>query len=268
MRSLLCILALSLGQAAEPNILTPEEKASGWRLLFDGKSFQGWIDLSTLQPPGRSWTIEDGCLKATAKPRIREDLFTTESFGDFELAFEWKISPRGNSGVKYRIQDRFFIDERRLLTGRFLRFEDLANDSIRSRATPRAQATQEYIVGFEYQVIDDEGHPDARRGAYYQAGALYDMIGASQPAAKKPGEFNQARIVVRGNHIEHWLNGVKVVDGDLDAPETLARAAKRWTAESPIYKALATQPKRRTPIALQNHNDEAWFRSLKIRPFK
>lgn len=254
--------------AAEPNTLSKEEKAAGWKLLFDGKSFKGWNDVSKLNPPGNSWAIEDGCLKSLAKPGVREDLFTTANFTDFELAFEWKISPGGNSGLKYRIQDRFFIDERRSKKEGFKRFEDLANDSIRTRATKRADATQEYIVGFEYQVIDDAAHPDARRGGYYQAGALYDMIATSQAAAKKPGEFNEARIVVRGNRIEHWLNGVKVVEGTLDAPETLARAAKRWTTESPIYKALANQPRKATPIALQNHNDEAWFRSIRIRPLK
>jgi hypothetical protein len=261
-------IAASTLLAAEPNTLSKEEKAAGWKLLFDGRTFQGWADVSKLNPPGQSWTIEDGCLKSRAKPGLREDLFTTDSFGDFELAFEWKISPGGNSGLKYRIQDRFFIDEKRMLTGGFKRFEDLANDSIRARATKRADATQEYIVGFEYQVIDDGAHPDARRGGYYQAGALYDMISTTSAAAKKPGEFNQARIVVRGNRIEHWLNGVKVVEGTLDAPDTLARAAKRWTTDSPIYKALATQPKKVTPIALQNHNDEAWFRSIKIRELR
>lgn len=212
--------------------------------------------------------IEDGCLKSKAKPGLREDLFTNGTYGDFELSFEWKISPGGNSGLKYRIQDRFFINEKRLKAEGFKRFEDLANDSIRSRATKRADSTQEYIVGFEYQVIDDAGHADARRGGYYQAGALYDMLATTQAAAKKPGEFNQARVVVRGNRIEHWLNGVKVVDGSLDAPDTLARAAKRWTTESPIYKALATQPRKQSPIALQNHNDEAWFRAIKIRALK
>ncbi|MBL8232545.1 MAG: DUF1080 domain-containing protein [Bryobacterales bacterium] len=268
MRLSLGLLLVCACFAADPNTLTPEEKAAGWKLLFDGKSFAGWVDVSKLSPPGQSWMIEDGCLKSKAKPGLREDLFTNGTYGDFELSFEWKISPGGNSGLKYRIQDRFFINEKRLKAEGFKRFEDLANDSIRSRATKRADSTQEYIVGFEYQVIDDAGHADARRGGYYQAGALYDMLATTQAAAKKPGEFNQARVVVRGNRIEHWLNGVKVVDGSLDAPDTLARAAKRWTTESPIYKALATQPRKQSPIALQNHNDEAWFRAIKIRTLK
>lgn len=265
--TLLALACMTL-PAADPNSLTPAEKAAGWKLLFDGKTFRGWDDPGKKSPPGASWTIEDGCLKAQPKPGLREDLFTKESFGDFELSFQWKISPGGNSGLKYRIQDRFFIDERKLRAGKFKRFEDLANDAIASRAVPRGEATQEYIVGFEYQVIDDSGHADARRGGYYQAGALYDMIAVSRAAARAPGEFNEARVVVRGKHIEHWLNGVKVVEGELGSPEASAKAAKRWTTASPIYKALSEVPKLSTPIALQNHNDAAWFRAIKIRPLR
>lgn len=247
------------------NTLTPEEKSAGWKLLFDGKSFAGWEDLSKKNPPSDSWTIEDGCLKATSRPKRRDDLLTTSKFDNFELTFEWKVAPRANSGVKYRIQDRFYIDERRK---DFRRFEDLAIDSITKRATSRADATQEYIVGFEYQVIDDTGHKDAQRGSYYQAAALYDMIGISKQAAKPVGEFNQARIIVNGNHIEHWLNGEKILEGDLSADAIKARVAKRWTDHSPIYNALANQPRKATPIGLQNHGDTAWFRNIKIRKIR
>lgn len=252
---LLAILSVTL--AAAPNTLTKEEKAAGWMLLFDGKSMKGW------QAPGESWIIEDGALKSVPKPKIREDLFTKAAYGDFELMWEWKIEAKGNSGLKYRIQDRFFVDERRFKE--FGKFENLANDAARKRQYKRAESTQEYIVGFEYQMIDDDGHADARRGAYYQAGALYSMIPAGWPAAKPIGEYNQSRVLVKGNHIEHWLNGVKVAEGELNAPATLEKSAARWTTESPIHKALAGQPKKLCPIALQNHGDAAWFRSLKIR---
>lgn len=245
------------------NTLSPDEKAAGWQLLFDGRSFQGWEDLTSKNPPSDSWSIEDGCLKANRRPQRRDDLLTTATFENFELTFEWRISPGGNSGVKYRIQDRFYLDERR--SKQFKRFEDLAIDAIRTRATPRAEATQEYIVGFEYQVIDDSAHADAKRGGYYQAGSLYDMIAPVKPNAAPVGEFNHARIVVRGRRIEHWLNGEKVLDGDLADPAIKARVARRWTDHSPIYDLLANQPRRATPIALQNHNDEAWFRNIKIR---
>lgn len=256
----LCAAALCAADA--PNTLTKAEKAAGWKLLFDGKSFKGWEDVTKNSPSGDAWTIEDGALKSVPHPKLREDIFTKEHFTDFELSWEWRIETNGNSGLKYRIQDRFYIDERRKEFGKF---ELLANDSIRTRATPRASATQEYVVGFEYQMIDNAGHADAKRGAYYQTGALYSMIPPTQSAAKPVGQYNQSRVIVKGNHIEHWLNGVKVVEGELNAPTTLEKTAARWTTESLIYQALANQPKKACPIALQNHGDAAWFRSIKIR---
>jgi flavin-binding protein dodecin len=250
--------------AAEPNTLTPEEKKQGWKLLFDGKSMKGWGDIAKKSPAGDAWSIDTGALKAAKNPKLREDLFTDASYGDFELSFEWKISPGGNSGLKYRVQDRFYCDDTQVK--KYGKFETMANDAIKTRAITRAAATQEYVVGFEFQVIDDSGHVDARRGALYQAGALYSMLPAGKPMAKPVGEYNQARVVVRGDKIEHWLNGVKVVDGSLADESIKARAAARWTTDSLIYKGLAGRPKKKTPITLQNHGDEAWFRNIKIRP--
>lgn len=255
--------AVALAGADAPNTLTKEEKAAGWKLLFDGKTMAGWEDVRKSTPPGDAWTIEDGALKSVPHPKLREDLFSKEAFGDFELSWEWKIAPKGNSGLKYRIQDRFFVDERRIKE--FKKFEALANDAIQTRKYKRTDATQEYIVGFEYQMIDNDGHLDARRGGYYQTGALYSMIPPVSAMAKPLGTYNQSRIVVKGNHIEHWLNGVKVVEGELNAPSTLEKTAARWTTDSLIYKELAEQPKKQCPIALQNHGDAAWFRSIKIR---
>lgn len=263
MRILLLLFGGALW-AAEPNALTPEEKKQGWKLLFDGKSMAGWNDPAKSSPPGDSWSIDNGALKSKKNPAIREDLFTAAEYGDFELSFEWKISPGGNSGLKYRVQDRFYCDDRQVK--KYGKFETMANEAIKSRAIARAAATQEYVVGFEFQVIDDSGHADARRGALYQAGALYSMLPAAKPMAKPVGEYNLARIVVRGNKIEHWLNGVKVVDGSLADESIKTKAAARWTTDSLIYKGLAERPKKKTPITLQNHGDEAWFRNIKIRP--
>jgi len=92
-----------------PNILTQDEKVAGWVLLFDGRTMNGWDDPHLKTPPGDAWSIEDGCLKANANERITEDLFTKDKFRDFELVFDWRISPGGNSGVKYRIQDHLFV---------------------------------------------------------------------------------------------------------------------------------------------------------------
>jgi len=259
----MCTAAVLMAADA-PNTLSSAEKSGGWKLLFDGKSMKGWVDVRKNAPPGDSWTIEDGALKSVPHPKLREDLFSKELFGDFELSWEWKIEAKGNSGLKYRIQDRFFVDEKRIKE--YGKFEKLANDAATKRNVKRVDGTQEYIVGFEYQMIDNAGHPDARRGGYYQTGALYSMIPPVETAApKRVGEYNQSRIVVKGNHIEHWLNGVKVLEGELKAATTLEKTAARWTTESPIYKALAEQPKQQCPIALQNHGDAAWFRNIKVR---
>ena len=150
-----------------------------------------------------------------------------------------------------------------LVDGEFKKFEDSVDYSIAHRRTDRPAKGHEYVIGFEYQVIDNGGHADAQRGPKYQTGALYDLVGPTQDVTKPVGEFNQARLVMRGNHTEHWLNGVKVVDTDL--LEAAKGGAKRWGAESPVYRLLATQPKKDCPISLQNHNDPAWFRNLKIR---
>jgi hypothetical protein len=255
---LLATAAIAKTAATGHNQLTPQEKSAGWQLLFDGRSFAGWEDPLRKSPPGDAWTIEDGCLKPTPHPRIIEDLFTEEKFGDFELQFEWKVAAKSNSGVKYRIQDRVM-----LIDGKFKKFEDSVHASIAHRRQDRPAKGQEYVIGFEYQVIDNSGHADARRGPKYQAGALYDMTAASKDMSRPIGEFNQARLMVKGTRTEHWLNGEKVVDTDL--LEGARSSEHRWGAQSEVYRLLATQPRRETPISLQNHNDPAWFRNIKIR---
>ncbi len=254
------VLAASafLANAAD-NQLTAQEKAGGWRLLFDGKTFQGWVDPTRKSPPGDSFVIEDGCLKATAHPRITEDLFTSATYRDFELEFDWKIAPGGNSGVKYRIQDHLFVPQQ------FRRFEDNVNAAIKDRPKERPVKGQDYVIGFEYQLLDDARNPDGRNGVTHQSGALYDVFGPSKDATRPVGEFNHSRLVIKGQHIEHWLNGVKVVDGSLDAPEVAQAAARRWGAGSPVYELLVKQPRRDCPISLQNHDTEAWFKNIKIR---
>jgi 3-keto-disaccharide hydrolase len=244
--------------------LTPEEKSAGWMLLFDGESMRGWVDPRQKTPPGDSWSIEDGCLKAKSKPRLREDLFSQQNFRDFELVFEWRISPKGNSGVKYRIQDHFVVLPRK--EGE--RFEASVQRTLQSPRAKRQPDLEDYVVGFEYQITDDAGNTDARSSPKHMTGALYDMVAPAGAAPRPLSEFNQSRIIVQGNRVEHWLNGVKVVDSTLDAPEAMAGIQKRWSIAPAVLTMLAKQPKKDCPISLQNHNDEAWFRNIKIRRLK
>src|SRR5689334_20072132 len=138
-------LALAACAFGADNELTAKEKAAGWKLLFDGKSYAGWVDPTKKSPPGDSFTIEDGCLKSTRGARIVEDLFTTETFRDFEFEFDWKISPGGNSGVKYRIQDHLMLAD----DIRGQKFEDRVNASMKSRRTDRPAKGQDYVIGYE-----------------------------------------------------------------------------------------------------------------------
>ncbi|GIU78003.1 MAG: hypothetical protein KatS3mg005_1241 [Bryobacteraceae bacterium] len=269
-RLFLCAgLALGLA-AAQPaaNRLTAEEQKAGWRLLFDGETMRGWVPAAE-----GAWTVEDGCLKAIPRPVLREDLLTLDEFGDFELAFEWKVAPGANSGVKYLIQDSVLVDEKQLPEGMRLSFEQQVGWFLEHRSAKRelvkpGSGAQVYPVAFEYQVIDDKRHIDALYNATGRAGALYRMAAPAQSVSRPAGEFNEGRIVLRGLHVEHWLNGVKVVDIRLDDPQVRESIEKRWKEGHPVRRLLVEIPKRRTPIALQHHNDEAWFRNLKIRELR
>jgi hypothetical protein len=256
-----CALLMSGGLHAADNRLTSSEKSAGWKLLFDGKTYAGWEDPTKKSPPGDSFTIENGCLKSISHPRIDEDLFTKGTYANFELELDWKISPGGNSGVKYRIQDRVF-----LLDGQMPRFEDRVNAALKNRRPDRPAKDQEYVIGFEYQITDNITNSDAKRnGPRHQTAALYDMFAASKDVTRPVGEFNHLRLVVKGDHVEHWLNGEKVLDASLKAPEVAESVAKRWGKESPVYDMLVNQPRKRCQISLQNHDDVAWFKNIKIR---
>jgi hypothetical protein len=125
------------------------------------------------------------------------------------------------------------------------------------------------VVAFEYQLIDDDAHADARRGALYQAGAMYSMIPASKKAARPVGEWNTSRVVVRGERVEHWLNGEKVLEAGFDDPRIAAAAAKRWKKHAPsVYEQLTKQPLKECSVGLQHHNDAVWFRAIKARRLK
>jgi len=232
----------------------------GWITLFDGKTMNHWVDPRQKTPPGDAWTIEDGCLKAQAHPRITEDLFSEGTYRDFELEFDWRISPGGNSGLKYRIQDHIWVP--RGVPGKF---ELQVERGYENRISQRPERGQDYVVGFEYQMTDDSSNRDAKSNPKHTAGALYDMVAPSRAASKPVGEFNHSRIVVRGNHVEHWLNDVKVVESSLDSPAALSGIETRWSVAPHVLDLLKNQPKKDCPISLQNHGNDAWFRNIRIR---
>lgn len=231
-----------LAGAQSPNQLTATERAEGWRLLFDGTSLAGWRGLGYDSVPTAHWRVVDGAIakipnaqvqrQADGQPTAGGDLMTVEAFRDFELAFEWRVTPGANSGVKYNVSEKLSM----------------------------AHAGNHAALGFEYQVLDDVLHPD-NTIASHRAGGLYDIIAPNDDKRLRPvGEWNSARIVLRGNHGEHWLNGVKVVEFDLGTPrlDSLLERSK--------YKPIPGFAERRPGhIVLQDHGDAVYFRRIKIR---
>ena len=224
--------------AATPaaNSLTSAEKAAGWRLLFDGKTTNGWRGHKMDAFPKVRWVVEDGTIHRTANQQPKEqewDLVTVDKFDNFDLRWEWKVGPRGNSGLKY------LIDE--------------------AMATKK----QDEGIGFEYQMLDDDLHPDAKKGidGNRRTGSLYDLIPAAKEKVLHPaGQWNDSRVLVDGNHIEHWLNGIKVLSFERGSPEF-----KKLIAASKFKDIAGFGDVARGLILLQDHGDEAWFRSLKLR---
>lgn len=219
----LVTLAVSRLVAADsPNTLSAEEKAAGWKLLFDGKTSAGWVGIGKSEFPA-GWVVEDGVLKRADKAG---DIVTTESYTDFELTWDWNIAQVGNSGLKYNLPD------------------------------PTKN------IGFEYQMIDDERHPDGVKGGrLHQTAGLYDLIEpATDKKVKPPGEWNSSRLVVNGAHVEHWLNGAKTVEFEMGSDDMKARIAK-----SKYAKIAKFGEKTASPILLQDHGDQIRFRSIKIR---
>jgi len=221
-----CLAALRLGvpnlaRSQEP-VLTPGERAAGWRLLFDGRTTTGWRGFRMDSLP-HGWQVVDGALTRVAHAG---DIITTERFANFELVLEWKISRAGNSGIFYRVSE---------------------DDSTA------------YWSGPEMQVLDDAGHPDGR-SRLTAAGSCYGIYPSPAGVVKPAGQWNWVRLVVQGNHVEHWLNGVKVVEYELGSPDWVARVMKSKFALHVHYGRNTSGY-----IGLQDHGDWVAFRDIKIR---
>lgn len=204
------------------NALSAAERARGWRLLFDGETTTGWRGFRRADLPG-GWQVIDGALTRVAPAG---DIVTAEQFADFELALDWRVEPGGNSGI-------------------FLRA---------SEDVPRI-----YEGASEMQVLDDERHADGR-SPLTSAGSNYGLYPALRGVVRPAGEWNHVRMVVDGAHVEHWLNGVKVVEYELWSDDWEQRVRNSKFAEWPQY-GRAT----RGHIGLQDHGDRVAYRNIKIR---
>lgn len=230
-------------ESSKINTLTDQEKVDGWELLFDGETLNGWRGIGIASIPEGHWIIEDGSIKKVAsgnvplrpdgQPLKGGDLMTDKTYNNFELSFEWKISSGGNSGVKYNVIEQVSID----------------------RGSSNA-------LGYEYQVLDNDNHSD-NVNPTHRAASLYDMIKAKGISLKPVGEFNSAKIVFNNNHGEHWLNGKKVVEYDIDTQEFEELFQKSKYHEHPEFTKHKI-----AHIILQDHGDDCWYRNIKIKELK
>jgi hypothetical protein len=204
------------------NTLTPAERAAGWRLLFDGHSTVGWRGWQMDSIPS-GWGVREGTL---TRVRPAADIITTEKFKNFELSLEWNVAPGGNSGIFYRASE----DDNAI-----------------------------YWTAPEMQVLDDAGHPDGQ-SRLTSAGADYGLYPSPAGVVKPAGQWNQVRIVANGNHIEHWMNGVKVVEYELGSPDWEAKVKASKFAPHPHYGRNVEGY-----IGLQEHEFRVAFRNIKIR---
>ena len=218
--------------ASKHNELTEAEQAAGWRLLFDGSTTNGWRGFQRQDFPTNGWVVADGCLKRIAKSC---DIITEETFLDFELIWEWKIAKKGNSGVKY------LVDEARL--------------------DKKIGKVSVHALGNEYQMLDDSSFPGLSRKNL--TASWYSVLEPHDAKPKPAGEFNQSRLIINGNHVEHWRNGSKVLEYDLGTAATATLISLSNFKNVPGYAE-----KKRTPILFQDHGSDVWFRDIKIRELK
>jgi len=211
-------------------MLTEQQSADGWKLLFNGQSLDGWRFFK--DQPNNSWEVVDGALHCKpftdGEENLRADLMTVDQFENFELSIDWKISPQGNSGIMYRVNEDY---------------------------------DQPYKTGPEYQVLDDGGYPGESKATNMSAG-VYDMFEVPHKKLNPPGEWNTTKIIAKGSQIEHWLNGEKVLAYEIGSADWKKRKANSKWKDEPGYGI----PKK-GHIDLQDHSHEVWFRNVMIRTF-
>jgi hypothetical protein len=218
-----------IAQNEKINILSEKEKKEGWQLLFNGKNLDGWRTFQGKEISG--WKVFDGVLNNSGVGSDHGgDIITKVKYQNFELSIEWKLAPQSNSGIFYHVNEKI--------------------------------GTAIYESGPEYQLIDDKGWPDKLRDDQH-SGANYGMHAPKNELVKDINEWNQTRIVVDGTHVQHYLNGVKVVDYQLwDNDWKLLKEKGKWKEYS--YYGMS----RKGPIGLQDHGGLAQFRNIKIKVIK
>jgi hypothetical protein len=225
--ALLGLLTLS-GRAAEPapNTLSDSEKSAGWKLLFDGKTTKGWHAYKG-KDVGDKWKAMDGALVFNPKDgKNGGDIVTDDQYDNFELTIEWKVTKGANSGIMYRVSE--------------------------TKGAP-------YETGPEYQVLDNANHSDGKNPKTSAASA-YALYAPTKDVTKPIGEWNKTRIVVNGNHVEHWLNGEKVVEYEFGSEDWNKRVAASKFAQMDRFGKES-----KGHIDLQDHGNEVAFRNIKIK---
>lgn len=247
MRGLVAITILVTGVAlaeSEHNRLSEAEKLTGWQLLFDGSTSRGWEGFQNTPFPETSWSIEDGAIRTLAD-NSGGDIVTVSQFENFELVFDWKLVKGGNSGVKYLVQKAW------------------ASPGYRPHLSPDAKRRSLLrATGPEYQLLDDDRLNRRNPGwEYSSCGSLYLLY---KPIDGKPirpaGEWNRSRILVKGTHGEHWLNGVLILQYEFNSPDFLSRVEQTKFRRVPGFGFKGPGH-----IALTHHNHPVWYRNIKIR---
>lgn len=210
--------------------------ASGWQTLFDGQTLNNFRSPSGTTDPAVSWYARDGVLHSNAEAKLQADLWTAGAYENFELEFEWRVALGANTGVKYLIQQ-------------------WASDNLSNGIT------HETSLGFEFQLVDDSSAA-GNDSPLHVSGALYNYLAPASRQARPAGEWNTARLVVDGNRVEHWINGVRVLTFSLGSPELKAALAARRLSSARMLERMAV---RRSHIAFQHHESAVSFRNIRIR---
>ena len=219
------------------NELTIDEKKNGWKLLWDGKTTNGWRGAKLEQFPEQGWKIDDGILTVEssggAEAAAGGDIVTNDLYTDFELVVDFKLTPGANSGIKYYVDTNINKGEGS-------------------------------SIGLEYQILDDDIHPDAKLGNHEGSrtvASLYDLIKANPEKPIHPiGEWNTAHIISKANHVEHWLNGMKVLEYERKSPEF-----KKLVSESKYVKWPNFGELEKGQILLQDHGDKVSYKNIKVK---